>query len=397
MSLSATLVAAWKAWWSPRFKDSKSVPLWATLAVTLLWNTAIGLGLTAFVWVFSGGRIDLGRMLWMNLLTAHCIGFAIYAMIAVVGTAVGPDRVDAWPGDRRGWFFSLLALAGLIIGYFLAFALIGLIERQSALGWVSGWFVLGALMLWGVFSLLFWRFYSDRARIAEAESQRAVERARAELLERQALDAQLRTLQAQIEPHFLFNTLANVVSLVDTQPADAKRMLERLIDLLRGSLSASRAQHATLGQEAELVRAYLDILAIRMGARLRYEIAVDETLRTLPLAPMLLQPLVENAIQHGLEPKIEGGRVRVSAAARDGEVQIVVEDDGVGFGATTRGGGLGLANLRSRLGALYEGRARLTIEDAGPGTRVRLVLPRVPATATSAGPAATLRASAEAA
>jgi len=375
MAFTATLAAAWKAWWSPRFKDSKSVPLWATLAVTLLWNTAIGLGLTAFVWVFSGGRIDLGRTLWMNLLTAHCIGFAIYVLIAAVGTAVGPDRVYAWPGDRRGWFFSLLALAGLFVGYFVAFALIGVIENQAALGWVSGWFVLGALMLWGVFSLLFWRFYSDRARIAEAESQRAVERARAERLERQALDAQLRTLQAQIEPHFLFNTLANVVSLVDAQPADAKRMLERLIELLRGSLSASRAQHATLGQEVDLVRAYLDILAIRMAGRLRVEIDVPAPLRGRSLAPMLLQPLVENAIQHGLEPTIEGGRVRVAAAEREGVLEIMVEDDGAGFGDITRGGGVGLANLRERLAAMYGGAARMSIEDARPGTRVRLALP----------------------
>lgn len=376
MTLAQHLSAAWKAWWSPRFKDSENVPLWATLTVTLLWNTAVGVALSAFVWVFSGGRVDLGRVLWMNLLTAHCIGFAIYGLIAAVGSAIGADRIDAWPGVRRGWFFSLLVLVGLFVGYFVAFALIGLIDDRAWLRWVSGWFVAGALMIWGVFSLLFWRFYSDRARIAEAESQRAAERARAERLERQALDAQLRTLQAQIEPHFLFNTLANAVSLIDAQPATARRMLERLIELLRGSLSASRAQYATLGQEADLVRAYLDILAIRMGQRLRYEIEVEESLRALPLAPMLLQPLVENAIQHGLEPKIEGGCVRVSATARDGEVVIVVEDDGVGFGATTRGGGVGLANLRERLAASYGGRARLAIEDTQPGTRVRLVLPR---------------------
>lgn len=374
-SITAALAAAWKAWWSPRFSDGKRVSLWAMLVVTLLWNTAIGLGLTAFVWVFSGGRIDLGRLLWMNLLTAHCIGFAIYALIAAIGNAVGPDRVDAWPGVRRGWFFSLLALAGLFVGYLVAFTLISVIENRSALGWVSGWFVAGALMLWGVLSLLFWRFYSDRARIAEAERQQALERARAEQLERQAVDAQLRTLQAQIEPHFLFNTLANVVSLVDAQPADAKTMLERLIELLRGSLSASRARHATLGQEADLVRAYLDILAIRMGPRLRYEIAVPAALRARPLAPMLLQPLVENAIQHGLEPKIEGGRVRIATVPRSDGIEIVVEDDGVGFGATTRGSGVGLANLRHRLATLYGGQARLAIEDASPGTRVRLVLP----------------------
>lgn len=397
MSLVPTLKQAWAAWWSPRYSCSMQVPLWATLTVTVLWNTAIGLALTAFIWVLSGGRADLGRTLWMNLLTAHCIGFSIFAVIGAAGRIVGEARIDSWPGRRRGWFFSLLVLAGVFIGYPIAFVLIGIIDERFAPRWFSGWFVGSVLLVWAALSLLFWRFYADRARIAEAENARAVERARAERLERQALDAQLRTLQAQMEPHFLFNTLANVVSLVDTQPADAKRMLERLIDLLRSALSASRAQHGTLGQEAELVRAYLDIHAIRMGARLRYEIAVDEALRTLPLAPMLLQPLVENAIHHGLEPKIEGGSLSVRATSDDGQVQIVVEDDGVGFSMTTRGGGVGLANLRARLDALYGGGARLSIEDARPGTRVRLVLPRAPLPATEAASAARLPAGLEAA
>ncbi len=378
MTVSQHLIAAWKAWWSPRFSDSKGIPLWATVAVTLLWNSVIGLALTAFAWVFSSGRLDVARLLWMNLLTAHCIGFAIFGLIWLGGRLAGYDRVDGWPGVKRGWFFSLLVLGGLFVGYLVAFVLIGLIDERITLRWVSGWFVAGVLMLWAVLSLLSWRLYSDRARIAEAESERAAERARAEQLERQALDARLRTLQAQIEPHFLFNTLANVVSLVDSQPADAKRMLERLIELLRGSLSASRAQHATLGQELDLVRAYLDILAIRMAGRLQVAIDVPAALRSRPLPPMLLQPLVENAIQHGLEPKIDGGRLRVAATERDGRLEIVVEDDGVGFGNTTRGGGVGLSNLRERLAALFADDARMAIEDGQPGTRVRLHLPAVP-------------------
>jgi sensor histidine kinase YesM len=268
-------------------------------------------------------------------------------------------------------------------------------------GWVrlrlSSWFFVGALMIWALLSLFLWRYYAGKFRLAEAERQLAADRARTSELQRQALDAQLRALQAQVEPHFLFNTLANVTSLIDAQPAAARRMLERLIELLRGSLSASRAHHATLGQEAELVRAYLEILAIRMGARLRYEIAIDESLHALPLPPMLLQPLVENAIRHGLEPKIDGGRVRVTATARDGVVEIVVEDDGVGFGATTRGGGTGLANLRARLEARFGAQARLAIEDARPGTRVRLSLPRAAAVETPEMGAAANACSAEAA
>ncbi|MCU0949865.1 MAG: histidine kinase [Burkholderiaceae bacterium] len=394
MSVAHELKRAWAAWWSPTFSASLRVPLWATLTVTVLWNTAIGLALTAVFWVFSSGRLDVGRMLWMNLLTAHCIGFSIFAAIGAAGRLVGEARIDAWPGPQRGWFFSLLVLAGVFVGYGIAFVLIGIIDARFSAGrWFSGWFVGSVLLVWALLSLLFWRFYADRARIAEAESARVAERARAEQLERQALDAQLRTLQAQIEPHFLFNTLANVVSLVDAQPADAKRMLERLIDLLRGSLSASRAQRTTLGAELDLVRAYLDILAIRMAGRLRYAIEVAPALRSRPLAPLLLQPLVENAIQHGLEPKIEGGRVRVTASEVDGMLDLVVEDDGVGFGATTRGGGVGLSNLRERIAALFGPDAHMQIEDAQPGTRVRLRLPQgaaapADASALAAGAAA---------
>ncbi|MFN7433087.1 MAG: sensor histidine kinase, partial [Betaproteobacteria bacterium] len=193
--------------------------------------------------------------------------------------------------------------------------------------------------------------------------------------ERQALDAQLRALQAQIEPHFLFNTLANVTGLIERQPADARRMLERLIELLRASLSASRAEQVTLAQELELCRAYLEIVALRMAGRLHYAIEADEAARRRPVPPLLLQPLVENAIQHGLEPKIEGGRVLVLAQQQGEALELIVQDDGAGFGNLTRGGGVGLSNLRERLATLFGDRARLTIEDAQPGTRVRLLLP----------------------
>jgi two-component sensor histidine kinase len=375
MSILQTLGRAWRNWWSPYFRDSHGQPVWADLAVTFLFSTAIALVLTAFSWVFSGGRVDVSRALWMNLVVAQCIGFSIHGLFTLAAVAIGAERIDSWRGPRRALFFSLIPLAGATIGYALGFTLLSLTAGGLSFRWLTGWFVAGVLMIWAVMSVIWWRFYHHKVKLAEAEQQLAVDRARAAMLERQALDAQLRSLQAQIEPHFLFNTLANVVSLIDRQPADARRMLERLIELLRASLSASRSQQSTLGQEIDLVRTYLDILAIRMAGRLRYEIDVEPALRAYPLAPLLLQPLVENAIQHGLEPKLEGGHVRVVARAEGDVTEIVIEDDGLGFGATTRGGGVGLSNLRERLAALFAGAARLTIEDAQPGTRVRLRLP----------------------
>jgi sensor histidine kinase YesM len=369
------LRAAWSSWWSPRFADSEGQPLWAMVTVTFLWNTIIGVVLTAFAWVFTSGRLDFDRALWLNTITAHCIGYSIFGLFILAGRVIGGRVIDQWSGVRRALFFSLVPLTGLVIGYALSFALFALIDKNFHLRWISIWWVTGALMIWAVISFVMWRFYKKELQIAETQQQLALDRARSAELERQAASAQLRTLQAQIEPHFLFNTLANVVSLIDTQPAQARRMLERLIALLRGSLSASRAEQATLGQEFDLCRAYLDILAIRMAGRLAYEFEIDPALRALPAPPMLLQPLVENAIQHGLEPKVEGGRVLLRAQQQADAVEVIVQDDGIGFGNLTRGGGVGLSNLRARLATLFAGRARLVIEDAQPGTRVRLLLP----------------------
>jgi sensor histidine kinase YesM len=193
-------------------------------------------------------------------------------------------------------------------------------------------------------------------------------------LQRQAIDAQLRSLQAQIEPHFLFNTLANVVSLIDTAPDKARLMLERLIELLRASLAASRSERTTLGQETALIAAYLDILRIRMGERLSYTINVPPELLNVSIPPLSLQPLVENSIKHGLEPKLEGGSVHLSARTEGGALQLDVEDDGLGF-SLHPGAGVGLANLRDRISSLYGARARLVIEELARGTRVRMTIP----------------------
>jgi signal transduction histidine kinase len=374
-TLFGTLHSAWRGWWSPYFRDSQGHPLWATLAVTFLFSLAIAVTLTAFAWVFSGGRADPWRLLWMNFVVAQAIGFSIHGLFVLVARVVGTERIDRLGGFWRAAVFSGVPLLGVFIGYAIGFGLIASIDQRFSFRWISGWFVVGALMIWAVLSVFWWGYARNQMRLAETRQQLASDRARAAELERQALDAQLRTLQAQIEPHFLFNTLANVVSLIDSAPADARRMLEQMIALLRRSLAASRTERVSLAQEAELLRAYLEILAIRMGPRLRYQIDIPPSLGGCAVAPLLLQPLVENAIRHGLEPKVEGGRVRVAARAADGRLQLEVQDDGLGFGETTQGGGVGLVNLRERLAALYGESASLTIEDGDPGTRVRIALP----------------------
>ncbi len=152
-------------------------------------------------------------------------------------------------------------------------------------------------------------------------------------------------------------------------------MLESFNRFLRASLAATRTETTTLGADAELIAAYLEVLQVRMGKRLAYRIDVPSDLAGFVLAPMLLQPVVENAIRHGLEPQVEGGEVSISARREGSQVQVDVADTGVGFGATTRGG-LGLANLRDRLRLLYGERAALAITENHPaGTRVSIALP----------------------
>jgi sensor histidine kinase YesM len=186
---------------------------------------------------------------------------------------------------------------------------------------------------------------------------------KAEAVERGAVEARLKLLQAQIEPHFLFNTLANLHTLIGSDPARAQKMLEHLNDYLRATLDAARRDSGTLGEEFALLRGYLEVLAIRMGPRLAFTLSLPEELSGFRIPPMLLQPLVENAVKHGLEPKIDGGRVDVSAEKVDGSVVVRISDTGLGLGSgATKGTGVGLSHVRERVAAAYGPQASLKIE-----------------------------------
>ena len=203
-----------------------------------------------------------------------------------------------------------------------------------------------------------------------------------EVLAAQDLEARLSALQAQIEPHFLFNTLAHVQRLYETEPGRGREMLRGLIDYLRAALPSMRRSGSSLRRELELARSFLTILQLRMGERLAFDIRADEALLDAPVPPMVLPTLVENAIKHGLSPLPQGGRIGISAAATgDGRLAIEVADNGQGFVADG-GSGVGLANTRSRLAALFGDRAALELRAAqGGGVVARVVLPLMPAAA----------------
>jgi sensor histidine kinase YesM len=193
--------------------------------------------------------------------------------------------------------------------------------------------------------------------------------------EKEALEARLRLLQAQIEPHFLFNTLSNVLSLIDTNPAQSKSMLSDLIQYLRTSLSRTLPAVTTLGQEADMIRAYLDIQKVRMGDRLSFTIELPDALNQFPFPPMLLQPIVENAVEHGLSPRVEGGTIKVKASERNSAVRIEICDTGNGF-PTIEKSGVGIANVKERIRLLYGDKGSLVIEENMPhGVRAMIEVP----------------------
>jgi sensor histidine kinase YesM len=214
-------------------------------------------------------------------------------------------------------------------------------------------------------------------RRAETRAQAADAVAADEGLKRQLAEAQLKTMQAQVEPHFLFNTLASVDYLIETDPARASRMQKNLIQYLRAAVPQMRQASSTLGQEMALCRSYLEILKVRMDDRLQFAITMPAGLSTAAFPPMMLQTLVENSIKHGLEPKPEGGALMLNADVVDGNLRVAVSDTGLGFGAAgSGGGGVGLNNVRERLKALFGARSRLTIEPNSPsGTIATIVVP----------------------
>ena len=219
--------------------------------------------------------------------------------------------------------------------------------------------------------------------VAEVKAAQATETAEAESLKRQVVEARMAAMQAQVEPHFLFNTLASIDHLIETDPPRASQMQKNLIALLRASMPTMREANATasrdLGRELSVIKPYLEILKMRMEERLQTEIDVPEGLMSAEFPAMMIQSLVENAIKHGLEPKPEGGTLKVKAEILHGKLAVTVADTGLGFGrAATSGTGVGLANIRERLMLLHGAKAAVTVSENQPsGTKVTITVPYV--------------------
>jgi len=319
-----------------------------SLGGTIVLCVLIAAALTAF------GSTGFGT----NLVYSLCIGLLTYASIDL-------SRRRLWPQGAPALLPVIgLALLAAPVGWFggslAASVLLGVPWKPVDMGPNA---MLGFLALTAGAGLGGTFFFWTRERLAHSE--------------RVAAEAHLKLLQAQIEPHFLFNTLANLQALIGSDPTRAQAMLGHLDGYLRATLASARKDKCTLAEEFALLRAYLEILAIRMAARLTYSLELPDALARTKLPPMLLQPLVENAIKHGLEPKLDGGRVRVAASAEGRQLVLVVEDSGLGFGAaSTSGTGVGLAHVRERLAAVYGDAVTAEIgESASGGVCITLRLP----------------------
>jgi signal transduction histidine kinase len=235
--------------------------------------------------------------------------------------------------------------------------------RRKSSAWFMNFILLLLVGLFGTKALL------GGKKRAEAQARAANAAAEREALQRQVTEAKMQMMQAQVEPHFLFNTLASVEHLIETDAPRAAAMQRRLIQYLRAVLPQMRESPAmtNLGREADMVAAYLDLMKMRMEDRLQVDVHVPEGLRSAAFPPMMLQPLVENAIKHGLESKPDGGSLRILADVANGKLRVSVADNGLGFGAVpSNGTGLGLRSVRERLALLHGERAQLIIAPNSP-------------------------------
>jgi signal transduction histidine kinase len=255
-------------------------------------------------------------------------------------------------------------VAGVLLGGAVALLVIRAVFHNPVLAFPA------AVYLW--FTVLAARVVTRTTRFLFAHAREQADQA-AEA-RNQATEAQLSALQARMNPHFLFNSLNTVAALVRESPETAERTVEHLADVLRRTLDRSREPLSTVGDEVEYLEAYLAVEKERWGDRLEVEWRIDPRTRSQPLPPMTLQPLVENALKHGLGARLEGGRLTLGAELSNGHLVLTVSDDGAGFPSRAEEH-TGLGNLRRRLATLYGEEASLVIERREPGTRVVVQVP----------------------
>ena len=338
--------------------------LWTALGQLVLAFSATGL---LFHLLFSS-RFSLSY----SVLIANLIGLTAAAVLVSVWFNY---RTIANNKLRVLLSISLWASAGMLINAAISYAsgaksfalIVETFPRSFALS------AIGAVMLAGVPMVIIGALRNRHYESLTVQLQLEAERER---MARELSESQLRLLRAQIEPHFLFNTLGAVQQLAEHRAPEAASLTANLIAFLRASLSEMRSEQASLGAEFKLVEAYLQVMQPRLGARLRYSLSLPEALVSVSVPSMILLTLVENAIKHGIEPALRGGEVQVSAAQEGASVVIRVVDTGAGM-SPEPGTGVGLENVRNRLQLVHGAAGSLTLgdRDNGDGVAAEIIIP----------------------
>lgn len=355
----------------------------------ILWSASTAVFLWAIEWAGQDHPHRYGLL--VNLIYALSLGYWCWTILGMVWLSDArrrwqhlPDAAErfarssiyglvSWPAIVAGAVFGIPIACGF--GVFLAQAVLSLPWPFEVPPHRPPF----AMALVMSYSLAILTFIIDYLRVRAAANEK-----RAEAAQRQALETQLQLVQAQLEPHMLFNTLANLHALIDLDPARAQDMLARLITFLRSTLNASRNAERPLAEEFDHAADYLALMQIRMGSRLSVDLDLPRELTDTPVPPLLIQPLLENAIQHGLEPSRQGGHLTVRAGIESGWLVLQVTDTGRGLNAPPlprkSPGGFGLGSVRDRLQTLYGNQASLVLEPGpqGHGTRATLRLPLQP-------------------
>ena len=376
----STLQASMRSWFLTDGSPPAG-PAWLQWVWTLAFSAVIAAAITVIGFAMHAREAadwlsasNWARWYGRHFLIALIVGALIHGLFALVLPRIGAARIARLPGLARFALYGGLPLAGVAIGWPLGVALLAQLDDPVVARLFAGSPVdlLRSLLLGALISAVLYFFFDAKARQALAEQR--------------ATQAQLRLLQAQMEPHFLFNTLANVQALMAHDSPRARRMLESFTDYLRSSLGGLRREQTTLADELELVRRYLALQQVRMEERLQLCFEVEPGLEDTAIEPLTVQPLVENAVLHGAEPRVGGAlltvRVRGETSPGGAQQQLVVEVEDASIdadeNAPARHGssnGLALSNLRERLGARHRGRASL---QAGPTPRGWLAVLRLP-------------------
>jgi hypothetical protein len=373
-SIAQTLSLSARSWISSDL--TRVGPYWLQWVWTGLFSVVLAVVFAVLgFFVFNPGKSGLGSaqgwLYWFskNLVVTSVISALIHLLFDGAGRVVGgPTAIRHWNDVQRSLFFGGIPILGLLIGWPLGITLSGSADVVFPILKEPRGLLASITLCLGISVGLHFYFAAKGKQIAA---------------EARATEAQLRLLQGQIEPHFLFNTLAGVIALIDHDTARAKHTLQTFTEYLRSSLATLRRDEGPLAQELELAQNYLLLMQARMEDRLTFRIEADDAARRATLPPLLLQPLVENAVQHGLERSIQGGEVIIRAHALGGQLVLEVCDNGLGMDAPPRrahgpGGasnGVALSNVRSRLRTRWGDAARLELHAALPGTRAVITLP----------------------